>query len=59
MFTCTGIVLVMLPHVALIKIVFVPVSLTEPVDSGLLPPQPERYSVPRIDKAITLAIFGR
>ena len=42
-FTCTGIVLLVLPLVALIEIVFVPVSLRVFCDAGALPLlQPDR-----------------
>ena len=59
MFTCTGIVLVVFPLVALIEIVFVPASLRV-FDEGEVPPlQPDRYSVPRSDRANMLAILGR
>ena len=59
-FTCTGIVLVVFPLVALIEIVFVPVSLRVFDEGEVLPPlQPDRYSVARSDRANMLAILGR
>ena len=50
----------MFPLVALIEIVFVPVSLRVFDEGEVLPPlQPDRYSVARSDRANMLAILRR